>query len=381
MSTIRRAPFAIAETDLENLRARIAATRWVEAETVDDWSQGPPLAAMRELMEYWAGSYDWRACEARINALNPCVTEIDGLDIHFLHARSPLADALPLVITHGWPGSIAEFLDVIPMLTNPTAFGGRAEDAFHVIAPSLPGYGFSGKPAKAGWNAHRIANAWAELVARLGYGARWAAQGGDWGSVVTTIIGALAPAGLVGVHTNRPMYRPKPGDREVQGAEFDRMRSLDNAYRSADAGYMHIQKSRPQTIGYALVDSPVAQAAWIYEKLWKWTDHDGDPEQAICRDRMLDNIALYWLTASGGSSARLYWEAAGTIANSDLTVDVPSGASIFPAEISYTPRDWASRVLTKLVYWNEAEKGGHFAAWEQPAIFAREVRACFSLMR
>ena len=191
----------------------------------------------------------------------------------------------------------------------------------------------------------------------------------------------LFRSGLLGIHTNRPMYRPRPGDRDVAGPDFDRMRALDRAYKTEDAGYMQIQKSRPQTIGYALVDSPVAQAAWIYEKLWRWTDHDGKPENAICIDRMLDNVALYWLTASGGSSARLYWEASGTIANSDLTVDVPSGASLFPREISFTPRAWAERVMTNIVYWNEAEKGGHFAAWEQPAIFAREVRACFALMR
>jgi pimeloyl-ACP methyl ester carboxylesterase len=381
MSEVRRAPVAIPEAELEMLRARIGATRWQERETVDDWSQGPPLAAMQELMAYWRDSYDWRACEARINAFGPGVTEIDGLDIHFLHVRSPHEGALPLVITHGWPGSIAEFLDVIPMLTNPTAFGGRAEDAFHVIAPSLPGYGFSGKPDKAGWKADRIAHAWAELMRRLGYGQRWAAQGGDWGSVVTTLIGCFAPPGLVGIHTNRPMYRPRPGDREAQGADYDRMRALDSVYKDQDAGYMHIQRSRPQTIGYALVDSPVAQAAWIYEKLWRWTDHHGRPEEAISRDRMLDNIALYWLTASGGSSARLYWEASGTIANSDLMVGVPAGASVFPREISFTPRDWAERVLTNLVYWNEAEKGGHFAAWEQPEIFTREVRECFALMR
>jgi pimeloyl-ACP methyl ester carboxylesterase len=381
MNDIRRAPIKVAEAELDSLRSRIGETRWVERETVEDWSQGPPLEAMRDLMDYWRDRYDWRQCEARINAVNPSATHIDGLDIHFLHARSPHADALPLVITHGWPGSVAEFLDVIPMLTNPTAFGGRAEDAFHVIAPSLPGYGFSAKPEKAGWKADRIAHAWIELIQRLGYGERWAAQGGDWGSVITTLIGCFAPAGLVGVHTNRPMYRPRPEDREDQGPHFQRMRELDRAYKAEDWGYMQLQKSRPQTIGYALVDSPVAQAAWIYEKLWKWTDHDGRPEDAISRDRMLDNIALYWLTATGGSSARLYWEASGTIANSTLTVDVPSGASIFPGELSFTPREWASRVLTNIVYWNEAEKGGHFAAWEQPEIFAREVRACFALMR
>jgi pimeloyl-ACP methyl ester carboxylesterase len=381
MNAIRSAPVSIPEASLEALRTRIAATRWQERETVGDWSQGPPLAAMRDLLAFWRDSYDWRMAEARINVLNPSIAEIDGLDVHFLHARSPHEDALPLVITHGWPGSIAEFLDVIPMLTNPTAFGGKAEDAFHVVAPSLPGYGFSGKPKEAGWKADRIAHAWAELMKRLGYGERWAAQGGDWGSVVTTLIGCFAPPGLIGIHTNRPMYRPRPGDREVQGADYERMRALDKAYKDEDAGYMHLQRSRPQTIGYGLVDSPVMQAAWIYEKLWRWTDHDGKPERAISRERMLDNIALYWLAASGGSSARLYWEASGTIANSDLTVDVPAGATIFPREISYTPREWAERVLPNIVYWNEAEKGGHFAAWEQPGIFVREVRACFALMR
>lgn len=380
MSDIRPGQIAFSDSELADLKTRINATRWQEAETVGDWSQGPPLAAMRELLEYWRDGYDWRKCEARINALSPQVTEIDGLDIHFLHARSPHEDAMPLVLTHGWPGSVVEFLDVIPMLTDPVAYGGRAQDAFHVIAPSLPGYGFSAKPAEAGWNAWRIGDAWIELVRRLGY-SRWVAQGGDWGSVITTIIGAAAPAGLAGIHTNRPMYRPRPEDKDAVGEEYESARALNREYMDHDWGYMQLQKSRPQTIGYGLVDSPVAQAAWIYEKLWKWTDNQGRPEDALSRDQMLDNITLYWLTGTGGSSARLYWEASGSIAKSDKTVQVPSGVTVFPAELSLTPRSWAERVLTNIIYWAEAEQGGHFAAWEQPEIFTREIRKCFALMR
>ncbi|MBV1916624.1 MAG: epoxide hydrolase, partial [Sphingomonadaceae bacterium] len=323
---------------------------------------------------------DWRKCEARINTFSPQVTEIDGLDIHFLHARSPHENAMPLIMTHGWPGSIVEFLDVIPLLTDPVAHGGKAQDAFHVIAPSLPGYGFSAKPKETGWNGQRIAEAWIELMQRLGY-SRWVAQGGDWGSVITTLIGAIAPEGLAGVHTNRPMYRPRPKDSDEAGEDYRKMWALDSEYKANDWGYMQLQKSRPQTLGYGLVDSPVAQAAWIYEKMWKWTDNNGLPEDALSQDQILDNITLYWLSATGGSSARLYWEAAGTIANSDKTVDVPSGVSIFPAELSYVPRDWAARVLTDIVYWNTVDRGGHFAAWEQPELFAHEVRKCFALMR
>ncbi len=380
MTAVRPSPVFFPDSDIQDLHSRIDQTRWQERETVEDWSQGAPLSAMRELLEYWRSSYDWRECEARINALNPQVTGIDGLDVHFLHARSPHEDALPIILTHGWPGSIVEFLDVIPMLTDPTAHGGRAADAFHVIAPSLPGYGLSGKPAKHGWKAPRIADAWIELMSRLGY-TRWVAQGGDWGSVVTALIGMKAPAGLTGIHTNRPMYRPRPGDSKASGEEHQRSLQLSKEYKDEDWGYMQIQKSRPQTIGYGLVDSPVALASWIYEKMWRWTDNQGRPEDALSRDQMLDNIMLYWLTATGGSSARLYWEASGTIATSEDTVKVPAGISRFPAELSLTPRDWAERVYPNIVYWNDVAKGGHFGAWEQPQIFADEVRKCFALMR
>ena len=380
MAALHASPVAFAQSEIDDLHRRIAATRWQERETVDDWSQGPPLAAMRELLAYWHDGYDWRRCEARINSFAPQATEIDGLEIHFLHARSRHENALPMILTHGWPGSVAEFLDVIPMLTDPTAHGGKAEDAFHVIAPSLPGYGFSAKPERAGWKAPRIADAWIELMHRLGY-ARWVAQGGDWGSVITTLIGMKAPPELIGIHTNRPMYRPRPGDSKAIGEEHQRSLQLSKAYKEEDWGYMQIQKSRPQTIGYGLVDSPVALASWIYEKMWRWTDHSGRPEDALSRDQILDNIMLYWLTGTGGSSARLYWESSGTIAASDDTVKVPTGISRFPAELSLTPRDWAERVYPDIVYWNDVGKGGHFGAWEQPAIFADEVRKCFALMR
>ncbi len=380
MAAVRSSPVFFPDGDLDNLRRRIADTRWQEKETVDDWSQGPPLSATRELLEYWRTGYDWRQCETRINALNPHSTEIDGLELHFLHARSPHEDALPMILTHGWPGSVVEFLDVIPMLTDPTAHGGRAEDAFHVIAPSLPGYGFSARPAQHGWNGPRIADAWIELMQRLGY-SRWVAQGGDWGSVITALIGMKAPEGLIGIHTNRPMYRPRAGDSKATGEEHQRSLQLSKDYKDEDWGYMQIQKSRPQTIGYGLVDSPVALASWIYEKMWRWTDNQGRPEDALSRDQMLDNITLYWLTGTGGSSARLYWEASGTIATSDDTVKVPAGISRFPAELSLTPRDWAERVYPDIVYWNDVARGGHFGAWEQPKIFADEVRKCFALIR
>jgi pimeloyl-ACP methyl ester carboxylesterase len=373
MTVIRPFRLDIPQSALDDLRRRIDLTRWPECETVEDWSQGVPLAALRELVRYWRTGYDWRVCEARLNGFGQFHTEIEGLDIHFLHVRSKHEQARPLILTHGWPGSVVEFLAAIPFLTEPAAHGGAVEDAFHVVVPSLPGYGFSGKPAEPGWNAPRVARAWTVLMERLGYD-RWYAQGGDWGAIVTACLGHQAPPGLSGIHLNMPTARPTAEDRADPDPEVLAALKAGKHYMDWDSGYSKIQATRPQTIGYGLVDSPVALAAWIYEKMWAWTDNDGRPEDALSRDMILDNIMLYWLTASGASAARMYWESFAMIG---LTgeVDVPAAVSTFPREITKAPRKWAERMLRNIRYWHAAEKGGHFAAWEQPELFAREVRA------
>jgi pimeloyl-ACP methyl ester carboxylesterase len=380
MTAIRLFTFEVPQATLDDLHRRIDRTRWPERETVDDWSQGAPLAALQALVAYWREGYDWRVCEARLNGLGQFVTEIDGLDIHFLHIRSPHAEARPLILTHGWPGSVIEFLGCIGPLSDPPAHGGRAEDAFHLVIPSLPGYGFSGKPTRTGWDAAKVGEAWAELMRRLGYD-RWFAQGGDWGAIITTIMGAQAPAGLVGIHTNMPIARILPEDRTDTDPAVLAALAAGKRYSDEDSGYSKIQSTRPQTIGYGLVDSPVGLAGWIYEKMWAWTDNAGAPEDALSRDTMLDNITLYWLTASGASSARMYWESFGAIGKGGFEVHLPAGVSTFPREITKAPRKWAERTLKNLVYWNDCERGGHFAAWEQPEIFVRELRAAFALMR
>lgn len=380
MTKIRPFTIKVPQDQIDDLHRRLDAARWPEKEPADDWSQGVPLAHLQSLVEYWRHSHDWRACEARLNGIGQFVTEIDGLDIHFLHVRSKHEGAMPLVLTHGWPGSVLEFIDCIGPLSDPEAHGGKAEDAFHVVVPSLPGYGFSGKPAQTGWDVHKVGQAWAELMRRLGYD-RWVAQGGDWGAIVTTVIGAQAPEGLIGIHTNMPIARMLPEDREDRDPAAQAALKAGEHYNQWDSGYAKIQSTRPQTIGYGLVDSPVALAGWIYEKMWAWTDNAGKPEDALSRDAMLDNITLYWLTASGASSARMYWESFGKTAQNGYQVDVPAGVSTFPREISRAPRKWAERTLRNLVYWNDCAKGGHFAAWEQPGIFVEEVRKCFALMR
>jgi epoxide hydrolase len=367
------------ESALDDLRERLAQARWPEREPVADWSQGVPLAKLRALVDYWRTKYDWRRCEAVLNGFDQYRTEIDGLDIHFLHVRSPHADALPILITHGWPGSVIEFFKIIGPLTDPTAHGGEAQDAFHVIAPSLPGFGFSGRPAERGWNAERIAMAWAELMPRLGYD-RYVAQGGDWGSVVTTEMARQRSAGLAAIHLNMPLVIADPVPSEGLSAEEQRAVDLYHRFLSDGFGYFLLQATRPQTIGYALTDSPVGQAAWIYEKFQAWTDNDGDPEDALTRDEMLDVITLYWLTETAASSARMYLE------NAEVTGDPPVietrvGCSIFPREIVPAPRSWADRVYPNLIHWNELDRGGHFAAFEQPALFTRELRDCFRSVR
>jgi len=373
-------PFRIEASDsaLEDLRRRLRATRWPEREPVADWSQGIPLAYVQDVCAYWAEKYDWRAREARLNRFAQFKTPIDGLGIHFVHVRSPHEGALPLVITHGWPGSIVEFQKVIEPLTNPTAHGGDARDAFHVVCPSLPGYAFSDKPQKTGWKVERIADAWAQLMQRLGY-SRYVAQGGDWGAMVTTRIGIQDEAHCAAIHLNMPIAPPDPATlADLTEREKSALAGMQH-YQEWDSGYSKQQSTRPQTVGYGLTDSPAGQAAWILEKFWAWTDCDGHPENALGRDELLDNVMLYWLPGTGASSARLYWE---SFRNPSLDpVRVPVGCSIFPKEIFRTSRRWAEKRFEKLIHFEEMPKGGHFAAFEQPELYVGEVRACFRKVR
>ena len=377
-STIRPFTLDVPQLELDRLRARLDLVRWPERETVDDWTQGVPLARAQAFVEYWRSAYDWRRCEAMLNRFGQFVTTLDGLDIHFLHVRSPHANALPLILTHGWPGSVIEFHKVIGPLTDPTAFGGDASDAFHVVAPSLPGYGFSGKPEQSGWNIERIARAWAELMTRLGYPG-YVAQGGDWGAAVTTLLAGLRPAGLVAAHMNIASARPKALPHDEATAEERRALEAMERYQRGELGYSMIQATRPQTLGYALADSPVGQAMWIYEKFHGWTDCDGVPENVLSRDEMLDNVMLYWLTNSATSAARLYWQSFLRLPR--VTVELPVGFSVFPKELFLSPRHWAAEVFKDIRYWNEVPRGGHFAAFEQPELFVQELRSCFRPFR
>jgi pimeloyl-ACP methyl ester carboxylesterase len=374
-------PFRIEVSDaaLTDLRERLERTRWPEAETVRDWSQGVPRSYLEQVCDYWRSSYDWRRAERQLNAIPQFTTELDGIEIHFLHARSPHPGALPLIITHGWPGSVVEFLKAIGPLTDPPAHGGDAADAFDVVCPSLPGYGFSQKPAAPGWGTERIAVAWTELMARLGY-ARYGAQGGDWGAAVTMEMGAVASPGLVGIHVNMPIADPAALKQFGELTEQERaaVASFEH-YRRFDSGYAREQGTRPQTIGYALVDSPAALAAWIIDKFWSWTDADGHPENVLTRDELLDNVMLYWLPAAGASAARLYWE--NYSRRRFPPIEIPSGCSIFPKEVFGSSRRWAATRFRDLRYWNELDRGGHFAAFEQPELFVDELRAFFRLVR
>ena len=379
MTAIKPFSIHVADSDLQDLDQRLALARFPEKETPDDWSQGVPLEYMREVVDYWRDDYDWRRAESRINAFDQFTAEIDGLDIHFLHVRSEEPNALPLVLTHGWPGSIVEFLKVIEPLTNPAAHGGDSGDAFHVVCPALPGYGFSSKPAGTGWGVEKIASTWAVLMERLGYD-RYVAQGGDWGSAVTTALGVADPKHCAAIHLNMVSAFPDPDTMDnLTELEQGAIAALKH-YQDWDSGYSKQQSTRPQTLGYALVDSPVGQAAWILEKFWAWTDCDGHPENVLSRDEMLDNIMLYWLTGSGASSARLYWESFGSFgATKEITT--PTGCSIFPKEIARCSRRWAEKRYTNIIHWNELDKGGHFAAFEQPELFVGEVRNCFRQVR
>jgi epoxide hydrolase len=371
-------PFRIdvPEADVGDLRRRLRQARWPERELVGDWSQGVPLAYLRELCEYWADGYDWRATEARLNALPQFRTVIDGLPIHFIHVRSAHPGALPLILTHGWPGSVVEFLKVIGPLT-------EAGDPFHVVCPSLPGYGYSGKPDHPGWGIERIARAWAVLMQRLGY-SRYGAAGSDWGTSVSTLLGSFDRSHVAGIHLVPPLAGPDPATLEnLTDAERAALASLEHS-AEWDSGYSREHATRPQTIGYALVDSPIALAAWIVEKFWSWTD--GPLDRVLTRDELLDNLMLYWLPGTGASAARLYWESirqvngwiSGTAAD---TVDVPVGCSVFPGELQRPSRRWAAKRFTDIRYWNEPARGGHFAAFEQPELFVEEVRAFFALVR
>ncbi len=378
------------EDAIADLRRRIAATRWPSRELVTDRSQGVQLATLRELTRYWTTDYDYERVEARLNALPQFMTEIDGLDIHFIHVKSPHEHALPLVITHGWPGSVIELLEVVGLLTDPTAHGGRAEDAFNLVLPSLPGYGFSAEPTEVGWNTGRVARAWAELMHRLGY-TRYVAQGGDVGAVVTDAMGRQAPEGLVGIHTNLLVTGLAGGDHPADSEEERAALDALATFRASGFGYFLEQATRPQTIGYALLDSPVALAAWMldhdtdsYEKISR-AFLDGQPSGNLTRDRIVDNITLYWLTGTGASAARSYWESGRAQAlaagQAPPEVSIPVGFTTFPGEIFRAPRSWVEKSYPNLTYFNEVDKGGHFAAWEEPELFASEIRAAFRSLR
>jgi epoxide hydrolase len=375
MTEIRPFKIAVPDADIEDLRRRLKATRWPEKEVVDDWSQGAPLDYVQQVCQTWANDFDWRKWEAKLNGWPQFVTEIDGVDIHFFHVKSPHENARPLVMTHGWPGSQVEFHKVIEPLVNPTAHGGKAEDAFHVIAPSLPGYGFSGKPTAAGWGVEKIADAWATLMARLGYG-RYYAQGGDWGSAVTGCIGAQDPEHCRGIHLNMISARRTSKD-DLTPKELESVAALKH-YQDWDSGYSKQQATRPQSVAYGLADSPAGQCGWILEKFWAWTDSDGNPENVLTRDEILADISIYWLTNSAASSARLYWQSFGTLRPPE--VEIPMGGAIYPKEIFRASRRWAEARFKNIVHWSEQPKGGHFAAFEQPEAFVTDLRACFGKM-
>src|SRR5215207_827642 len=386
-------PFRIdvPEEELVELRRRVAATRWPHKELVEDRSQGVQLATLQALARYWTTDYDWRKAEEKLNALPQFTTEIDGIDIHFIHVRSQHEDALPLIMTHGWPGSVIELLETVGPLTDPTAHGGDAEDAFHLVLPSLPGYGFSGEPTELGWNVGRVAQAWAELMHRLGY-TRYVAQGGDVGAAVTDAMGRQASEGLLGIHMNllvTVLAGPPPAESEQERAALDAIAT----FRESGFGYFLEMATRPQTIGYALLDTPVALAAWMldydtdsYYKISR-AFVDGEPAGNLTRDHIVDNITLYWLTGTGVSAARSYWEDGRALAAAQASgqappeVSVPVGFTTFPGEIWRTPRSWGDAVYPSLPYSDEVVKGGHCAAWEEPQLFSEEVRAAFRSLR
>ena len=368
----------IPKTALDDLDIRLRHVRWPDPEPVDDWSQGIPLDYVKTIVDHWRTSYDWKRCQDALNQYSHHLTEIDGVDIHFMHIRSPETDARPLIMTHGWPGSIIEFMDVIGPLTDPVAYGGEAKDAYHLVLPSLPGYGFSGKPTTTGWGLEKIAKAWDTLMTRLGYD-RYFAQGGDWGGMVTSVIGAQNLGHCAGVHVNLVVVG-QPSEEIMTNPTPQEQASLAHfaLYQSQGAGYAEIQRTRPQTLGYGLADSPVGQMAWIMEKFQGWSDDAKAPDENFDCDHLLDNVMIYWLNIAGASSARLYRESFGA-PNVD-PVTIPSGCSIFPNEIITPSRRWAEQRFKDLRHWGEPEKGGHFAAMEVPELFVQEVRSCFGAM-
>ena len=396
VTEIRPFHIDVADEDLADLRRRISATRWPERETVADSSQGVPLSTMQDLASYWATEYDWRKCESKLNSLPHFITEIDGLDIHFIHVRSKHEDALPLIVTHGWPGSIIEQVKIIDPLTNPTAYGATASEAFHVVIPSMPGYGFSGKPTSTGWGPERMATAWAELMKRLGYD-RYVAQGGDWGAFVVDQMGLQKPPGLLAIHTNMPATVPADVDRallagepappSLSAEERRAYEQLERTFKQVD--YARLMGARPQTL-YGIADSPVGLAAWLLDH----NDAHGQPAAAVAsalnrtnsdsgeltRDEILDNITLYWLTNTGVSASRLYWEYKGGFFNAK-GVSIPTAVSVFPGEQYEAPRTWTERAYPNLIYYNHVDEGGHFAAWEQPLLFSEELRSAFVSLR
>jgi pimeloyl-ACP methyl ester carboxylesterase len=375
----------VPQHDLDDLRQRIRQTRWPEPETVPDWSQGVPLDYLRELCRYWVQEYDWRIAEARLNTVPQYRTTIDGLGIHFLHVRSPNPAAFPLVLTHGWPGSVLEFIKVIGPLADPEQHGGNFLDAFSVVCPSLPGYGWSDKPSWPGWTVEAIAAAWAALMDRLGY-ARYGAVGSDWGTSISASLAQQDPDHVAGIHLIPPLAAPDPGTfDDLTAAERAALADLARAAEWED-GYSAQQSTRPQTVGYGLSDSPAGLCAWMVEKFRAWSDCNGHPENAITRDEILDDITLYWLTRSAASSARLYWESIRQVQQifsrpGAETIDIPTGCSVFPKENPRPSRRWAAKRFTDIRYWSEPEKGGHFAALEQPKVFVRDVRSFFRFVR
>lgn len=392
-SDIRPFQVHVAERDLQELRRRVQATRWPDRELVADESQGLQLATLQALATYWGAGYDWRKLEARLNRLPQFITTIDGVDIHFIHVRSRHRNALPVILTHGWPGSFLEFVNAIEPLTNPTAFGGRAEDAFDVVIPSIPGYGFSGRPTELGWGPDRVGRAWHVLMQRLGYD-HYVSQGGDHGSVISDVMGRQAPSGLLGIHLTMPATVPAElvaainsgapvpaGLAQVERTAFETL----SGFFGRNAAYGAMMVTRPQTIGYSLNDSPVGLAAWMYDKIAQWTDSNGVPENVLGRDAILDDISLYWLTDTATSAGRFYWENNNNnfsaAAQKTDQITVPVAVSVFPGEIYRAPRSWTERAYPTLYYFNEVDKGGHFAAWEQPQLFSAELRAAFRPLR
>ena len=378
MSDIDPFTISISDEQINDLKNRIAHTRWPDAETTNDWNQGVPLAYVKELVQYWGEQYDHRRLANRLNVFNNYRIDLMGLGIHFMHIKSSNPNARPLLLTHGWPGSVVEFLNVIGPLTEPQEHGGNPEDAFHLVIPSLPGYGFSDKPTETGWGVEKTADAWAALMTKLGY-SQYFAQGGDWGSVITSYVARQDPEHCLGIHINMGIVAPDPSADNITPNELSIMAGW-KYYQDWDSGYSKQQATRPQTLGYGLVDSPSGQAAWIVEKFYQWMDCNGHPENIVSRDELLDNIMVYWLTGSGASSARLYWESFGGGEGREQPVSVPMGATISAKDIFRTSQRFASRVFKNIVFWRDKDSGGHFAAFEQPTVFVQEVRDCFRQM-